>query len=134
MTIMENTARLSCAENAALLSTTTELPGEDMRNVLGRDKKAKDGGFPTLEQELILINTLARLSGVTKDPNHITAVCVEQRSKGSELVALVAINKASPEDGKGILSRILEGLNRIFLLLVKLSNGRRSKPRKRMRH
>lgn len=124
MAIAESSARLSCAENAALLSTINEVPGEDVKNVLERDKNAKDGGFLTLEQELTLTTALARLSRVTKNPHHITAVCVEQKVEGPELTVRVAINKSSPEDGEAILSRVVEGFNGIFILLVKLSNGR----------
>lgn len=131
MTIAENTARLSCTENAALLSTINEVPGGDVRNVLERDRNAKDGGFLTLEQELTLTTALARLSRVTKSPDHITAVCVEQKSEGPALIVRVAINKARPEDGQQMLGRVVEGFDGIFILLAKLSKGRRSEPRKK---
>ena len=134
MPTVENTARLSCTENAALLSMINEVPGEDARNVLERDKTAKDGGFLTLEQELMLSTALARLSRVTNNNDHITAVCVEQKSEGPELTARVAINKASPQDGQAILGRVMEGFNGIFLMLVKLSSGKRSKSWKRKWH
>ncbi|KAK3989146.1 hypothetical protein QBC44DRAFT_308759 [Cladorrhinum sp. PSN332] len=64
--------------------------------------------------EACLTSTLAFLSGISDDPGHVVAVCVEELVGFNGLRVLVAINKKNHESGIGVLKRIEEGLERIF--------------------
>ncbi|KAK4165777.1 hypothetical protein QBC43DRAFT_207925 [Cladorrhinum sp. PSN259] len=106
---------LSTVENIALLSLlnrTPTLPGDNVRQI--SHSKQDVSRILSFDCEISLTSTLAFLSGVSDDPGHVVAVCVEELIDSSGLRVLVAINKKNPESGIGVLGRIEEGLGKIF--------------------
>ena len=77
----------------------------------------------SFKHEVGLTKTLAFLSGISDNPAHVVAVCVEELTSGSGIRVVVAVNKKNPGSGSGILMRIKDGLERIFSQLSRLNNG-----------
>lgn len=115
---------LSCAENISLLSIinpTPSVPGENTR----RPPKSKNSSLRILsfDCEISLTSTLAFLCGISDDPDHVVAVCVEELVQGKGLRVLVAVNKKNPESGTGVLQRIEDGLGKVLRCLSRETNG-----------
>lgn len=71
----------------------------------------------SFDRERSLASTLALLAGISDNPSHIVACCIEEISPLVEMRVLVAINKQKPNDGNDKLERIKWGLKKIFDLL-----------------
>ncbi|GAB1310820.1 hypothetical protein MFIFM68171_01030 [Madurella fahalii] len=111
------------AENVAILSLFSRAPIAPQANpripaLLKRDA----GRLLQFEQEERLTGTLAFISGVSDDPCHVIALCVEELVGGDGVRIVVAINKKTPEAGTGILERIKKGLENIFGHLSRIRN------------
>ncbi|KXX78698.1 Protein arginine N-methyltransferase 2 [Madurella mycetomatis] len=74
------------------------------------------------EQEERLAGTLAFLSGVSDDPSHVIALCIEELTGGKGVRIVVAINKKGPDAGNDVLERIKKGLENIFSHLSRINN------------
>lgn len=68
----------------------------------------------SFQEESGLARTLAFLSGVSDDNNHVTAVCLEELPDEQGLKVLVAINRLTPESSSDVLNKIHAGFKRIF--------------------
>lgn len=114
---------LFLAENAALLSLLSKAPIASQSN----PRTAIAGPDPTrllsFERESSLTNTLAFLSGISDDPSHVVATCVEELPRGNGIRVVVAINKMHPSSGNDVLARIKSGLEEIFRRLAQLKDG-----------
>ncbi|KAH7328773.1 hypothetical protein B0I35DRAFT_418293 [Stachybotrys elegans] len=106
----------ACAENIALLGLLDKVPAAPRRNDSVADVGVTQGRALPLSVERGLTSMLAFLSGIEKDSEHVTAVCVEER--GSSLRVLIAANAkdtaASPWAG---LEIIKNGYDEILGLL-----------------
>jgi hypothetical protein len=71
----------------------------------------------SFERERSLAGTLAFLSNVKDDPDHIPAVCVEEGPKSAFLSVLLAVNKVKRDDGNQVLQELKQGFERIFSVL-----------------
>jgi len=113
------------AENVALLSLLSRAATDPRDNTLA---SSADYEPPhqvlSPERETDLTNTLAFLSGVSDNPSHVVAICVEEPSDQKGIRVLVAINKERPESGNDILNLIKSGIERIFRRLASVNNGR----------
>jgi hypothetical protein len=76
-----------------------------------------------MSQESELATNLAFLAGISDDPSHIMAVCIEELPKAEGCQVLVAINKCLPTDGDDILGKVQRGFQQIFGRL-KVSSGK----------
>jgi hypothetical protein len=108
---------IACAENVALLHLLHSVPTTPSSNPTDSLRDCRRGYTLSLERERNLADTLAFLSNIEDDPNHIPAVCVEEGPKSAFLNVLVAVNKAKRNDGHQFLRKLKLGFERIFVVL-----------------
>lgn len=123
---------LACAENIALFHFLHAGQGRDgvlsKDSVPARPSVGPVGGLSTcrkgydlsLERERSLASTLAFLSSIRDDPDHIPAICIqEDHCSGPEasLRILLAVNKATCKDGDVMLQEVKKGFEGIFAML-----------------
>ncbi|KAK3904626.1 hypothetical protein C8A05DRAFT_13526 [Staphylotrichum tortipilum] len=115
--------RLCFTENAALLSRLSEAPAASHANPWPTTLSDQDHDrVLSREREADLTATLAYLSGISDNPSHVVATCVEELSGGRGIRVVVAVNKECPSSGNDILARIKSGLERIFSCLASINN------------
>lgn len=73
------------------------------------------------EQEDRLVKELAFLSGISDNPNHIMAVCIQEFPKEGGCGILLAVNKSSPDTADPVLEKAQRGFQRIFDRLREIS-------------
>src|SRR4051812_41254668 len=94
---------LSFAENVALLYRLCRAPGIRGANPCPAALADQDSDRAlTPAQEISLTNTFAFLCGISDDPAHVVAVCVEELTSGSGIRVVVAVNKKNPESGSAV--------------------------------
>lgn len=116
---------VACAENVAVLDLlsrslpTTETPSP----VWVPRSEAQDEPTRQLsyEQEDGLVKELAFLSGISDDPNHIMAVCVQEFPEQRRCDIILAVNKHSAGCAQDVLEKARRGLQRIFEKLREVS-------------
>jgi hypothetical protein len=114
---------VTCAENIALLYLLHSVPAPPSHNPIDSLPIRQNGYTLSFIRERSLAGTLAFLSSLKDGPDHIPAVCVEQDPASASLNVLVAVNKARPGDGKGVLRTLKLGFEGIFALLSEVSDG-----------
>ncbi|KAK4132321.1 hypothetical protein BT67DRAFT_425741, partial [Trichocladium antarcticum] len=114
---------LSFAENVALLSLLRRAPTAPQANPRTSSADRDQGRVLSFEREASLTNTFAFLSGISDDPAHVVATCVEELPRGHGIRVVVAINKVGPDRGNTVLARIKKGLEEIFSHLSRPNNG-----------
>jgi hypothetical protein len=115
---------LSFAENLALLSRLRLAPTTQQANPRPSSATRDDAGRRlSFEREVSLTNTLAFLCGISDKPLHVVATCVEELSSEKGIRIVVAINKKHATNASGILSRIKDGLVKIFRHLSQTDGG-----------
>lgn len=124
MTSNNSLPAVTCAENIGLLSLLHSVPIPPSRNPTDNVLLRQEGYTLSFLRERSLAGTLAFLSSLKDGPDHIPAVCVEERPDPSVLNVLLAVNKAKPGDGKEVLKDLKLGFERIFTLLSQVSNGK----------
>ncbi|KAK4173638.1 hypothetical protein QBC36DRAFT_194111 [Triangularia setosa] len=106
---------LACAEDIACISLISPSPGIRQDNspnyVVSRPDSTR---VLTLDAEAALTSTLAFLSGISDDRNHVIALVVEESLPQGEIRVVTAINKDCPESNDGILTEIKDGLQEIL--------------------
>ncbi|KAH7108764.1 hypothetical protein B0J11DRAFT_602156 [Dendryphion nanum] len=124
-------ASLSCysptiarAESIALLYLLHSVPALPASNPTG--DVLHQGYTLSFNQERDLVCTLAFLSNIKDDPDHIPALCINEDPKSSSLHVLLAVNRLKSSDGGDILHEIGQGFGRIFAILSKLSRNHES--------
>ena len=115
---------LACTENIALLSLLSEVPSDPLVNQPDSRISARTYGRAlSFRRKLRLSNSIALISGVSDDPNHVVAICLEEFPDQAGIRILVAINKEKHASGDKVLHRIKHGLEKIFSLLPRSTNG-----------
>ena len=117
-----------CAENSALLCLLRECPNAPSLHVPPANLAAPD---PTrilsFERERTLASNLAFITSISNDPNHITAVCIEEPPRrgpeAGRMKVLVAINKKAEESASAAMKKIASGLESIFDVLRRADHG-----------
>ncbi|GAB0136357.1 hypothetical protein EsDP_00004660 [Epichloe bromicola] len=116
----------TCAENVAILRLLHSVPVPPSRNLMDDRSIRHDGYSLPFDRERELVGVVAFLSSLTDDSEHIPAVCVEEKhapsSQGAQV--LLAVNRKSPYDGDGTLALIRRGLQSIFAILGRVSDGK----------
>ncbi|KAF2101672.1 hypothetical protein NA57DRAFT_34292, partial [Rhizodiscina lignyota] len=111
------TCAISSAENIALLHLLHSVPTLPSSNPADIPTSRQNIYALSFKRERSLAGTLAFLSNIKDDPSHIPAVCVEECKKSTRLNVVLAVNKATFEDGSQILREIKQGLEGIFDVL-----------------
>jgi hypothetical protein len=118
-----NTPAITCAESIALLHLLHSVPAQPSSNPIDHLPIRRKGYALSFERERSLASTLAYLSSVKDDPDHIPAVCVEESPNSAFLTVLLAINKTHQDDGDQVLQKLKQSFERIFAVLSRLSNS-----------
>ncbi|KAK4034802.1 hypothetical protein C8A01DRAFT_18450 [Parachaetomium inaequale] len=114
---------LSFAENVALLSLLRRAPTARHANPRPHSVAQEDSGrLLSFEREVSLTNTLAFLCGISDNPLHVVATCVEELVSRKGIRVLVAINKKHSTSGSGTLMRIKCGLEEVFRYLSRVDH------------
>jgi hypothetical protein len=119
---------ITCSENVALLYLLHSVPTQPSSNPIKNELFRRNGYYLPFERELSLISTLAFLSSINDDSEHIPAVCVQQSAKPAHLSVLLAVNKTKPGDGNQILQKVKEGFERIFSIISLVQKGELPNP------
>ncbi|KAK0733954.1 hypothetical protein B0T26DRAFT_46153 [Lasiosphaeria miniovina] len=114
---------LDFAENVALLSLLKQLRSPPKVNkpasAIARLDSRRTLSFA---RESSLAGVLALISGISNNPDHVVATCIEERPDGGGMRVLLAVNKRSPMSGDDVLARIKNGLETIFGLLSRVNS------------
>ncbi|KAH6619505.1 hypothetical protein B0J18DRAFT_246769 [Chaetomium sp. MPI-SDFR-AT-0129] len=110
------------AENAALLYQLRPSPTPQHVNKRPAWAANQDSGrFLSFDQELDLTSALAFICGISDDPSHVVATCVEEiggwRGEKKGIRAVVAINANNPQSAIGTLTKVKNGLEAVFVQL-----------------
>jgi hypothetical protein len=114
---------VSCAESIALLYLLHSVPTLPSSNSINNLPSQAGGYTLSFARERTLVGTLAFLSNVKDDPNHIPALCVKEKVKSSQLDVLLAVNRGKWEDGTQLLQEVQQGFEKVFQILSKVSKG-----------
>lgn len=115
---------LSFAENLALLSFLRPAPTAPQTNALPHWATRKDTDrLLSFEREVSLTSTLAFLCGVSDNPHHVVATCVEELAGKKGLRIVVAINKKHATCGSETLTYIKDGLVDVLRHLSPTNDG-----------
>lgn len=129
---LRNQLQITSAENVALFSLLHDVPVQPLTNKATSSSKHLNLAVPietsypsyklSLDTERKLTDTLAFLSSIRDDPNHIPAVCVgEKPDENNSLNVYIAINKYHWSDGDGLLQDMKYGFDQVFNILEKCS-------------
>ncbi|TGO44494.1 hypothetical protein BCON_0509g00010 [Botryotinia convoluta] len=113
---------ITCAENIALLSLLHRVPVPPSLNPISNLSVRHKRYTLSFERERSLASVLAFLSSISDNPNHITAVCVEEDHETMSLNVLLAINKDRQNDNSQIQEELKQGFERIFAGLAQVSD------------
>ncbi|TGO06968.1 hypothetical protein BTUL_0369g00010 [Botrytis tulipae] len=113
---------ITCAENIALLSLLHRVPVPPSLNPISNLSVRHERYDLSFERERSLASVLAFLSSISDNPDHITAVCVEEDHETMSLNVLLAINKAQQNDNSQIQEEMKQGFERIFAGLAQVSD------------
>lgn len=116
---------VSLTEKVVLLQLISQLPGgqSDVGVKSSPEEVSEKERTLSLRKENDIVSTLAFLSGVSNDPNEITAVCLEELPAEEACKVLVAVNKVGPGSGRNVLNRIQRGFEQIFRRLSTTASG-----------
>ena len=120
MTSTNPAPAITCAENIALLSLLHTVPTPPSQNPNDSLQTSHRAYTLSFGRERSLTSTLAFLSNIKDDPNHIPAVCVEEDPNSAFLSVLLAVNKSRRHDGRQVLQALKQGFERIFAVLSQL--------------
>jgi hypothetical protein len=112
------------AENIAVLSVLSPFPLPPSTNPIPTLANSKGPvRILSFERESSLVSGLAFLAGVSDNPNHVVALCLEELPGKDGLKALLGINKAQPGDAEEVLATTKRGLQEIFEVLSRVRYG-----------
>lgn len=116
--------QVECAENIGLLSLLHLVPTLPKTNPLhsipDSNKYTYTLPFAT---ERGLAGTLAFISSIRDDPNHIPAVCVGEEPGSNYVKIFLAVNKTGVNDGNGMLFDVKQAFDELFRILAKGFDG-----------
>ncbi|KAJ4986606.1 hypothetical protein SVAN01_07915 [Stagonosporopsis vannaccii] len=113
-----------CAENIALLYLLHHVPAPPSYNEIDMGQVRHGNYTWSFDQERILASTLAFLSNIMEDPEHVPALCLEECVESASLNVLLAVNKSHWEDGKNILLNLQHRFDELFAILSEVSEAR----------
>jgi hypothetical protein len=114
---------IACAENIALLSLLHSVPTLPASNSIDGFQTPSEDYALSFGEERGLTSTLAFLSSISNNPNHIPAICIEENPNSAFLSVLLAVNKAKRNDGNQFLQTLKQGFESIFTILSHSSDG-----------
>ncbi len=106
---------IACAEAIAFMHLLHAVPAEPSIKPPQQHIHSNLAAYSLpFARERDLVNTLAFLSNIGEDPNHIPALCIHEMPTTGESEVIVAVNQSHHGDGRSTLSDIRNGFQRIF--------------------
>lgn len=118
---MASATKIACAESIAFLHLIHSVPAQPSANAIDSATCISEHHTLPFERERSLTSSLAFLSSINDDPNHVSAICVQEDSKDRCLKVLIAVNEAKWGDSRRILRDLKHGFEGIFSLLSLMS-------------
>ena len=124
---------ITCAENVVLLSLlhsvsdsspVQSVPAPPSSNPISYLPSGRKNYILPFRRERSLVGILAFLAQTEDDPNHITAVCIEQALELGSLNVLLAVNRSKWSDGDDILHDLKQCFDGLFSVLSTFSDSR----------
>ncbi|KGQ02963.1 hypothetical protein BBAD15_g11824 [Beauveria bassiana D1-5] len=117
--MMERTAPctldISCAEAIAFMHLLHAVPTEPSINPWQQQAHNNPSAYSLpFDRERDLVNTLAFLSNIGEDPNHVPALCMHEKPEADGFEVIIAVNQARHGDGLSTLKDIKDGFETIF--------------------
>ena len=109
-----------CAENIALLHLLHRVPRPPSINQRDDVLHRTQVYSLSVEEERRLVTTLAFLSYVKDDPDHVPAVCAGQHIGSCTLNIFIAVNRVSAKDGVQSLQKCKNGFEELFATLTRV--------------
>ncbi len=118
------TPDVACAEANAFMHLLHAVPAEPFINPRQQRMHSNPTEYSLpFSRERDLVNTLAFLSNIGEDPNHIPALCIHEMATTGESKVIIAVNQAHHDDGHSTLNNIRNGFQRIFHSLFRVSES-----------
>lgn len=115
--------QINSAENISLLSLLHLVPIQPKRNPSSCFHISKSYTYALpLDKERSLAGTLAFISSIQDDTDHIPAVCLVEEPD-TNCVILLAVNRVGFNDGTDILRDLKRGFDKIFQILARRLDG-----------
>ncbi|KAK3335739.1 hypothetical protein B0T19DRAFT_16997 [Cercophora scortea] len=113
----------SCAERIALLWLLSKAPvPRGVNTATPAQFRQTSSRILSFGCESSLTGIFAFLSGISDDPTHVVAVCIEELSEVDSIRVLVAMNKQNPQSGDAVLKEIKHGLETVLGVLAEAEN------------
>lgn len=113
------------AHNNALLELLDQRP-KALASIPQQDSTEQEdkGRILSIKKERELATNLAFLAGISKNPDHIMGVCIEELPDIEGCQVMVAINQRIPSDGVEITERVQKRFEQMFKRLSVLTAGK----------
>ncbi|TQV90529.1 hypothetical protein IF1G_10852 [Cordyceps javanica] len=109
------TPDIACAEAIAFMHLLHAVPTEPFINPQQQQAQSDPSAYSLpFDKERDLVSTLAFLSNVGEDPNHVPALCMHEKPEMGESEVIITVNQARYGDGLSTLKDIKEGFKSIF--------------------
>lgn len=115
--------KIVCAENIAISYLLRNIPAPPSSNRTHCPPGSRTRFTLSFDTERKLAGTLAFIAHRKDDAEHIPALCLEEDTESSSLNVILAVNKASYNDGEDAIRCIKQGFERIFAILATVSSG-----------
>ncbi|CRG89280.1 hypothetical protein PISL3812_06316 [Talaromyces islandicus] len=120
---LKNQSQIIDAENIALFFLLHDVPVKPSTNKASNTLNLPETGCPnynlSFDTERRLVDTLAFLSSIKDDRNHIPAICIGEDLDENSLNVYIAVNKCHLNDGSGLLQNIKQQFDKVFSILEK---------------
>lgn len=114
----------ACAEAIAFMHLLHAVPAEPFINPPQQRMQSNPTKYSLpFARERDLVNTLAFLSNIGEDANHIPALCIHEMPTTGASEVIIAVNQAHHGDGHSTLNDIRNGFQRIFHSLSRVSES-----------
>ncbi|KAL5333678.1 hypothetical protein BJX70DRAFT_380326 [Aspergillus crustosus] len=117
--------KIVCAENIAISYLLRNIPAPPSTNRTDCLPASKRRSTLSFDTERKLAGTLAFIAHSKDDVDHIPALCLEEDPESGILKVILAVNKASYNDGEDAICRIKQGFEHIFAILATVSESTR---------
>lgn len=118
------TLQINGAENISLLFLLHPVPVQPKRNPSSGLSISQSYTYTLpLDKERGLAGTLAFISSIRDDTDHIPAVCIVEELD-SNCMILLAVNRVGSNDGTDILRDLKQGFDKIFNILAGRLDGK----------
>lgn len=121
------TPDIACAEAIAFMHLLHTVPIKPSINPRQQQAHINPSAYSLpFDRERDVVNTLAFLSNIGEDPNHVPALCMHEKPGTGESEVIIAVNQARHGDGLSTLKDIKDGFEGIFHSLSRVLQSKQA--------